>query len=99
MHNVMDVGCPLGPIRPGVRVDYPEPLLRVGNAAGETHPLVGEGIGMALQSAALLASSSWGARPRSHTSGSILTGRGERTRQNGDGSSHPACELHVSTRT
>jgi menaquinone-9 beta-reductase len=45
----------VGPIRPGVRVGAAEPYLRVGNAAGETHPLIGEGIGMALQSAALLA--------------------------------------------
>jgi 2-polyprenyl-6-methoxyphenol hydroxylase-like FAD-dependent oxidoreductase len=44
----------VGPIRPGVRVNATDPFLRVGNAAGETHPLIGEGIGMALQSAALL---------------------------------------------
>jgi 2-polyprenyl-6-methoxyphenol hydroxylase-like FAD-dependent oxidoreductase len=45
----------VGPIRPGVRVDAADPILRVGNAAGEAHPLIGEGIGMALKSAALLA--------------------------------------------
>jgi menaquinone-9 beta-reductase len=45
----------VGPIRPGVRIDTTSIVLRVGNAAGETHPLIGEGIGMALQSAALLA--------------------------------------------
>jgi flavin-dependent dehydrogenase len=45
----------VGPIRPGIRIDTADGVLRVGNAAGESHPLIGEGIGMALQSAALLA--------------------------------------------
>jgi len=44
-----------GPLRPGVRVRADDALLRVGNAAGEAHPIIGEGISMALQSAALLA--------------------------------------------
>lgn len=46
----------VGPIRPGVRVDDGVDFFRVGNAAGETHPLIGEGISMALQSAFLLTS-------------------------------------------
>jgi flavin-dependent dehydrogenase len=41
----------VGPIRPGVRLTAADPIFRVGNAAGETHPLIGEGISMALQSA------------------------------------------------
>jgi len=45
----------VGPIRPGIRVADRIDLFRVGNAAGETHPLIGEGISMALQSAFLLA--------------------------------------------
>jgi 2-polyprenyl-6-methoxyphenol hydroxylase-like FAD-dependent oxidoreductase len=46
----------VGPIRPGVRVaSAPPRVFPAGNAAGESHPLVGEGIGMALQSAVLLA--------------------------------------------
>jgi flavin-dependent dehydrogenase len=45
----------VGPVRPGIRIATSDGVLRVGNAAGETHPLIGEGIGMALQSAALLA--------------------------------------------
>ncbi len=44
-----------GPIDPGVRLQAGDTLLRVGNAAGEVHPIIGEGISMALQSAALLA--------------------------------------------
>jgi flavin-dependent dehydrogenase len=44
-----------GPIRPGVRVRPEGGLFRVGNAAGEAHPAVAEGISMAMQSAWLLA--------------------------------------------
>ncbi|HEU4708589.1 MAG TPA: FAD-dependent monooxygenase [Methylophilaceae bacterium] len=44
-----------GPLRPGIRVSQSGngPLL-VGNAAGEAHPIIGEGISMAMQSAWLL---------------------------------------------
>jgi 2-polyprenyl-6-methoxyphenol hydroxylase-like FAD-dependent oxidoreductase len=45
----------VGPLRPGIRVDAFQGAFRVGNAAGESHPLIGEGISMALQSSALLA--------------------------------------------
>jgi flavin-dependent dehydrogenase len=45
----------VGPLRPGVRVDEFHGIFPVGNAAGESHPLIGEGISMALQSSALLA--------------------------------------------
>jgi 2-polyprenyl-6-methoxyphenol hydroxylase-like FAD-dependent oxidoreductase len=43
-----------GPIDPGIRVRPTDQLLRIGNAAGEAHPILGEGISMALQSAGLL---------------------------------------------
>ena len=46
----------IGPIRPGVRLGANDGIFRVGNAAGEAHPIVGEGISMALQSAFVLAS-------------------------------------------
>jgi flavin-dependent dehydrogenase len=59
----------VGPIRPGMRVQTGRDIFKVGNAAGETHPLIGEGISMALQSAQLLAGqllkepvARWGAR-------------------------------------
>lgn len=45
----------VGPLCPGTNRTAAGPLFRVGNAAGESHPLIGEGIGMALQSAVLLA--------------------------------------------
>jgi flavin-dependent dehydrogenase len=43
-----------GPIRPGVRGCAREGVFCVGNAAGEAHPLIAEGISMAIQSAWLL---------------------------------------------
>lgn len=51
-------GCWLsvGPLRPGIRIGKTQGSFPVGNAAGETHPLIGEGINMALQSAYLLTS-------------------------------------------
>jgi menaquinone-9 beta-reductase len=45
----------IGPLRPQVRLKKSDRLFPVGNAAGETHPLIGEGMSMALQSAFLLA--------------------------------------------
>jgi 2-polyprenyl-6-methoxyphenol hydroxylase-like FAD-dependent oxidoreductase len=45
----------IGPLRPAIRLRGPDRLFSVGNAAGETHPLIGEGMSMALQSASLLA--------------------------------------------
>ena len=44
-----------GPLRPGIRVGTEDGVFRIGNAAGEAHPIVGEGISMALQSAFVLA--------------------------------------------
>lgn len=46
-----------GPIRPGIRRVEDAGLYRVGNAAGESHPLIAEGISMAIQSAWLFARS------------------------------------------
>ena len=43
-----------GPIRPGIRTFRDDGIFAVGNAAGEAHPLVAEGISMAIQSAYLL---------------------------------------------
>jgi len=43
-----------GPLDPGTRVDARDGPFRIGNAAGEAHPIIGEGMSMALQSAWLL---------------------------------------------
>jgi len=49
-----------GPLRPGIRLGQrrhggDDGAFRIGNAAGEAHPIVGEGISMAIQSAFVLA--------------------------------------------
>lgn len=45
----------VGPLRPGIHLsDRSTGAFRVGNAAGEAHPIIGEGISMAMQSAWLL---------------------------------------------
>ena len=43
-----------GPLAPGVRLQADDAAFRIGNAAGEAHPIIGEGMSMALQSAWLL---------------------------------------------
>ena len=43
-----------GPIAPGVHLREDDQVFRIGNAAGEAHPIIGEGMSMALQSAWLL---------------------------------------------
>ena len=43
-----------GPLHPGVRIHANDAIFRIGNAAGEAHPIIGEGMSMALQSAWLL---------------------------------------------
>ncbi len=43
-----------GPLRPGIRTRADGGPFRIGNAGGEAHPILGEGMSMALQSAALL---------------------------------------------
>ena len=45
-----------GPLSPGVHLESHDSIFRIGNAAGEAHPILGEGMSMALQSAALLSS-------------------------------------------
>ena len=44
-----------GPIRPGIRSRYDRDIFRVGNIAGKSHPIIAEGISMAMQSGWLLA--------------------------------------------
>ena len=43
-----------GPIDPGIRLREDDLCFRIGNAAGEAHPIIGEGMSMAMQSAWLL---------------------------------------------
>ncbi|HTB68810.1 MAG TPA: FAD-dependent monooxygenase [Steroidobacteraceae bacterium] len=46
-----------GPIRPGIRARYRDGVFFAGNVAGEAHPIIAEGISMAIQSSWLLAQS------------------------------------------
>jgi menaquinone-9 beta-reductase len=50
-----------GPIRPGIRQRFAGSIFRAGNCAGESHPIIAEGISMALQSGWLLAEALAGA--------------------------------------
>jgi flavin-dependent dehydrogenase len=43
-----------GPLAPGIRLRADDDMFYIGNAAGEAHPIIGEGMSMALQSAWLL---------------------------------------------
>jgi len=56
-----------GPIAPGVRLRDDDQVFRIGNAAGEAHPIIGEGISMALQSAWLLCTDLVDSRKRQGT--------------------------------
>ncbi|WED42929.1 NAD(P)/FAD-dependent oxidoreductase [Legionella cardiaca] len=52
-----DVWLSVGPLRPGIRKCYENGVFYVGNMAGEAHPIIAEGISMAMQSGWLLATS------------------------------------------
>ena len=56
LHSAVRDGAWLttGPLAPGVRIDARDTMFKVGNAAGEAHPILGEGMSMALQSGAML---------------------------------------------
>jgi len=43
-----------GPLAPGIRLRADDSIFRIGNAAAEAHPIIGEGMSMAVQSAWLL---------------------------------------------
>lgn len=43
-----------GPLRPGIRAPWRDGVFAVGNVAGEVHPIVGQGISLAIASAALV---------------------------------------------
>ena len=53
--TVEDTILATGPIRPGIRARYCDGMFFAGNVAGEAHPIIAEGISMAIQSSALLA--------------------------------------------
>ena len=60
-----------GPLDPGIHLRADDGVLRIGNAAGEAHPIIGEGMSMALQSAWLLAAQLLGGECRHVTPGEL----------------------------
>jgi len=77
-----------GPLRPGVRLRDDDEVFRVGNAAGEAHPIIGEGISMALQSAWLLCAHLQAARRRSDAGATAPWQRDARQRYAADWRHH-----------
>ena len=61
-----------GPLAPGIRLRADDGLLRIGNAAGEAHPILGEGLSMALQSAWLLCARLVEAQPGGDGGGAVV---------------------------
>ncbi len=57
LENAQMLESPIGagPLRPAIRSRYSQAVFRVGNAAGEAHPVIAEGISMAIQSGDMLA--------------------------------------------
>ena len=49
--KLRDTWYAAGPIKPGIRSAFADGIFRVGNAAGEAHPIIADGITMAMQSA------------------------------------------------
>ena len=52
--SLVDAILATGPIRPGIRARFRDGIFFAGNAAGEAHPIIAEGISMAIQSSWLL---------------------------------------------
>ena len=52
--TIEDAWIASGPIRPGIRGTFSKGVFLIGNAAGEAHPIIAEGISMAMQSAWIL---------------------------------------------
>ena len=84
-----------GPLRPGVRLRDDDQVLRIGNAAGEAHPIIGEGISMALQSAWLLCARLEAARPRRGADTQVIWQHEARQRYTADWRHHFAPRLRV----
>lgn len=55
-----------GPLRPGIHLRSNDQTFRIGNAAAEAHPIIGEGMSMAFQSAWLLCEHLKAAKARSN---------------------------------
>jgi flavin-dependent dehydrogenase len=58
-----------GPIRPGIRPRYQDGIFFAGNLAGEAHPVIAEGISMAVQASDLLVKHLLAAGPHGNLEG------------------------------
>lgn len=67
-----------GPLAPGIRLRSEDSIFRIGNAAAEAHPIIGEGMSMAMQSAWLLSKQlTGGVRPSlSNVEWQLAVGKG-----------------------
>ncbi len=84
-----------GPLRPGIRLRDDENVFRIGNAAGEAHPIIGEGISMALQSAWLLCAQLEATRPRQGADTQVIWQHNARQRYAADWRRHFGPRLRV----
>jgi len=84
-----------GPLRPGVRLRDDDEVFRIGNAAGEAHPIIGEGISMALQSAWLLCAHLQAARQPRGAGAKATWQRDARQRYSADWRHHFVPRLRV----
>jgi flavin-dependent dehydrogenase len=64
--TIEDAWIASGPIRPGIRGTFLNGVFLAGNAAGEAHPIIAEGISMAMQSAWILSNLLIAARKNGH---------------------------------
>jgi len=73
----------IGPIRPGIRATWrrADGRFMIGNAAAEAHPIIGEGISMAMQSAWLLCARLIAAGRSNASPGTLLRVGADYTRQ------------------
>lgn len=84
-----------GPLRPGVRLRDDDEVFRIGNAAGEAHPIIGEGISMALQSAWLLCAQLEATRPRRGAGAQVIWQRDAHKRYTAEWRRHFVPRLRV----
>jgi hypothetical protein len=63
-----------GPLNTGIHLRADDEIFRIGNAAGEAHPIIGEGMSMALQSAWLLCAQLLADEPRQGLSDAVRQG-------------------------
>ncbi len=73
-----------GPLDPGIRLYGDDALFRIGNAAGEAHPIIGEGMSMAIQSAWCLCAHLVASRPRDAVAADPVWQRAVRQRHMAD---------------